>query len=244
MRKVLIYPRGGGGWWLHNLVLSLEKGAYIGRGNNNRNLFYDGIDVSSQFQTTHGVSNLEYPDPIFVSKKRFNNYANVVTKGIYSGLDPRNYSDFEKEPFSVQLNELINTASFHLRNNTSNCDFYNYASRDDVFVLEYDNIFTNPTEFINQLYMLMDKFEIVYTKNSDIVHTAIDNYTTSCRDVFAMYYNFSNIAWVAWCIAMLDENKIPIGGNVLETTNIIDIGKLIIPHQSMLNKESVKWMII
>jgi hypothetical protein len=238
MRKRIICPQGGGGNWLKNLVLMLESGKYSKP--TTQDIFYDNIVVSSNIGICHSI--VSFDDPIFISNKRFNSYANVVTKVIYSGLDKENYSNFRKRTFLQQLNALINTASFWLNDGTRNCDFYSHADK-DVFVLEYENIFMSPKTFVNELYTLLDKFELNYHKNDDIVYAAITDYIWSCNDVFKMYYNFSNIAWLAWCVAILDRDNIHVG-DVFATLNVTDLSNLLNPYYDLLNKESSKWMII
>ena len=56
-----------------------------------------------------------------------------------------------------------------------------------------------PHLFEEELFSILDSYNVIYTKNSNRCQTAINNYLTTCINPKDYYNNWDNIYWLGWC---------------------------------------------
>ena len=236
LHPMIASPRGGGGNWLRLLISSLKCGEDLWTPR--ISTYYDGIEspMALDFGMTHLVNDGVYYkgniDVMFATFKTFNNYANVVNKVINPQLDSR-YAGFKDWDFVDKLNELVNLATSWLTGD--NIYYYKVMKYENVYILDYELIFTNPLKFKANLYKIMDNFNIAYKKNDSIVQCAINDYILSCSDIMPMYYNFDDIVWVAWCIGIIDQYDIVFEEDLMKMDSMAEVVSVILPYKDLLN---------
>jgi hypothetical protein len=79
--------------------------------------------------------------------------------------------------------------------------------------LNADNLFLNPVEFAQQLFNLLDQFEIDYASDTDFILQSIDNFKATCKPA-EHFGNVRSTGWQAWCHALSLEHHIPVDVNI------------------------------
>lgn len=199
MKPYILYPRGSGGSWLSNLIWHLEHGSTAVP---QVDTVFDHTAQGS-IAVTHGF---EIPDPHSVNQRVntahsgpavlfstpcvFNHYINNAVKVKYHihQLGQRSLRD--------QLFELSNGAHYYLTN-----DHYRsvYCGTPD---LDAALIFQCPEEFANQLYCVLNKFNIRYTANTHYVLASIAHYRNTCPRPQQHYNNPQSLLWLGACHAV------------------------------------------
>lgn len=113
---------------------------------------------------------------------------------------------------------------------------WDYKSAD----LNYDLIFENPKAFCDQLFALLDSYNIKYYPNQDIVFNSIEIYQRSCPDP-RTYLNSK--LWNPWCLAVVSYHhpELIIPG---EVTTIAPYQHLIDQHQALIKEYTNNAMIV
>jgi len=120
------------------------------------------------------------------------------------------YKWYKKE---LDIKSLSNSELFYALTNKARWhqDCSGTLAKDylDNIVIDADLIFTNPVNFANQVFELLNQYNISYTANIDFVLKSVDNYKKTCWSLNKIDIS-NNIPWLAWCHAMCLLNNITI----------------------------------
>lgn len=209
---MILFPRGMGGNWLSNLIWHLEH---------NRtdvpsvDVIFDGAKrCSIPFSHSFEIPDPHCPDQVqyyaqtgtvFSCKHLFIHYLNNAVKVKYR------IHQLDQQPWQQQLFDLSNGARYYLTNE----HYYDHYCKD--IGLDYSLIFTDPDQFITDLFALLNKLNVQYTANKDYVLKSIAYYRSTCPDPGDHFDNFDSILWLGMChaVALVD--------NLTITESIIDI---------------------
>jgi hypothetical protein len=197
MSVIIRYPTGQGGHWLSNLFYSLENKVYdIVPASIN---FHDR-KLSNVFKLLH-ESNAPNAIGSFCSMRtQFITYLN----GYYKNF--RLDNQVQKLNQSELLYWLSNNACW--RQELNGKFHQDYTSN---IVLNADLLFNKTDAFAEQLYELLDQYNVVFARNTDYVLESIENFKKSCWTIDKIDIS-NNIPWFAWCHAycLLKNIHIPI----------------------------------
>lgn len=225
---IFLYPHGGGGSWLNNLIFNLENNVME---LNKVSKVFDNLKKSSirfskklDYFEKHIVTIYdfdEYSEKVFCSKHPFNLYLNEANKVQLHLLK------IDKKNFNEQFNIL--TSSAHGQITDINFKKYYYNNVD----LDISLAFTDSDRFIDDLFFILDEHNIIYTKNRDYCKLSIENYKSTCLNPDTIIGNMESIFWLAWCHALKMIHKIPltISFNFIEADNIDSISTALFPIQ-------------
>jgi len=244
----IIVPRGGGSHFLKSLVYSIEYNEII----KNDNIYYDYNSYQTRSigcihllddKTNCITLAAKNADAICISKNKslYNHYAIAMDKVIISGLDGdfELYSEFTPK---AQLNIAINFAKSWLIGN--NQKYYEYInSNKNIKVIDYDLIFTDVDAFILEIYNFLDCYDVKFYRNDDIMKFMIQEYVNTTSNAFKSYYDYNNILWIGWCIALIDKFDIVINDDISDIDSIEEIIPYIHSYEDFIIEESRKYMI-
>ena len=75
----------------------------------------------------------------------------------------------------------------------------------DTIDLNFDLLFDNADQFIQDLYNILDQIQIIYTKNDQLILDSIQQYKKSCPNPMDIFEDYDNIVWLAWALACVHE---------------------------------------
>jgi hypothetical protein len=213
MKPVILYPVGGGGMWLANLIHSLH---------------------SHEFNII--PSSLNFHDGVW-TKTSLINFWHFPNNNAGPTIEPHNHNSFcsLKSQFVSFINSYVKRWPYcdPFKNLTAIDQFFYLTNdarwrmgKDPMFnnlylnciSLDTDNLFLNPVEFACQLFNSLDQFEIACANNTDFVLQSVDNFKATCKpdDHFG---NVQSPAWQAWCHALTLEHNIPVDVNIRNNFN-------------------------
>jgi hypothetical protein len=206
-KKLLFtYCHGGGGSWLGNLIWHLHHNDFS-MPSNQKNIF-DGTPSSTDyFNIRHAF---DYFTPLIPTIYDTNNYCVVKFGSEYpfqlylNEIKKIRYLIFniDKNTLSQQFDEITNTAKGWMTDQI----MHQYYCKD--LDLDIKWVYTDPEEFIKQLFAILDTTEMPYSKNIDYCLASIENYKSTCYDPKDHIGNLQSITWLAWCHALIMVNKI------------------------------------
>jgi hypothetical protein len=168
------YPGGAGGNWLSNLIFSLEQNQEPTQ----EQLNWHSNKNKNKSVNTKFTHNVEDKSLVFFNGREvFNIYLNVVKKLRHN----------EQQDITEKLETLASEASSKL--------FFLKEQID----LNWDYIFLDSPKFVDQLFTILDNFNINYTQNQKICELAIENYKKTCADPEPYFDNFDSEEWLGWC---------------------------------------------
>ena len=167
------YPGGAGGQWLGNLIFSLEHNQEPTQEQLNWHSNKNKKSFNTKF--THNVEDKSLV--FFNGRAVFNIYLNVVKKLRHN----------EQQDITEKFETLASEASSKL--------FFLKEQID----LNWDYIFLDSPKFVDQLFTILDNFNINYTQNQKICELAIKNYKKTCVDPELYFDNFDSEEWLGWC---------------------------------------------
>jgi hypothetical protein len=171
------YPGGTGGRWLSNLIFCLENNTpQMGTSNQEKN-----FHKHSRTQNVIFLHETNNPCEVFSGRAVFNIYLNWLVKLLYPE------QKIDQLSIQEQFERLASYASTKL------------FLLDDHVDLDFNLIFTSPDQFTQTLFDMLDRYNLVYTKNIDIVNTALQNYRDSCVDPAQHFDNYDSMLWLGWC---------------------------------------------
>ena len=130
-------------------------------------------------------------------------------------------------PFADQLTVLTDNARGWLLDE----NFYKYYF--DVVDLDHKTLFQTPKKFVDQLFNILDKTDLSYTKNTDYCLLSIENYKKTCIDPESIIGNMDSIYWLAWCHALKMIHKLPLTEfNFLAANSIDEYANALKPIQN------------
>ena len=212
MKPVILYPVGGGGMWLANLIHSLHSQEFsitpsLLNFHDDRWKKTELVDVRHWSNNIGPTADLHTFDAFVSQRTQFISFINACVKrwpyvDIFTQLSP-----------IEQFFYLSNDAKWRMGNDI----MFNNLYLDHV-ALDADNLFLNPVEFAIQLFELLNKHDITYSNNVDFVLKSIDNFKATCKphDHFG---NVQSTAWQAWCHAAILEHNITLDVNIRDNFN-------------------------
>lgn len=177
----LSFPGGAGGHWLSNLIHRLENNSDIDivrtKGQHHHRLVH-----SRNLRVTHNY----YTDDNTIRYngfKTFNIFLNVATKN----HDACYSANSEAEYLVLYAHSVSSTIEYP----------------NDAIDLNHDLIFIDPDSFTKDLYSILDRHNFSYTKNDDLIKTAIKNYRISCPNPRDYFGDWDNLLWLGWCYGVM-----------------------------------------
>jgi hypothetical protein len=234
MQKIVfLYPHGGGGSWLNNLLYHLETGD---RSLPTVDLVYDG-QKKSTIPVLHPIGWGPGTEPdrpkylleddyehkiVFSSSCPFNVYLNYMKKLAFSA----NTYNMQQLPMIEQFFQLTNQARHWLDNPVFAETYYKHID------LDYSLIFQNPNKFLDCLFGILNSVEFEYTPDREYALVHLYHYRQTCPNPADYFANCGQIAWLGWCHAVCLINHWPINGIFADAVQIQDIANILEPHQS------------
>lgn len=234
MNKTVVFPRGGGGNWLSNLIYNLEQGCpplvSLATG-----VAYDGHTRTPTIPFRHAYDIIDhsivyYVDPnqpawLFSTNCVFNLYLNDIVK--------------------VRLNPVFDTNILDqtpLERFATFTDSANYLLTDQLYASTYYNnidldlsaVFQNPAHFVDQLFDLLDQEQVIYTRNHQYAVESCRQFANTCPDPADYINNWSSVEWLAWCHAILMINRVEIGQDLAQATTLDKIAQALRPHEQVV----------
>jgi hypothetical protein len=68
-----------------------------------------------------------------------------------------------------------------------------------------DVYYCNIPAFSSSLYKVLDRNNIVYTKNEHLIYDSVSKYRSSIIDVNLHYDNYNSIPWIAWVLMLSNK---------------------------------------
>lgn len=171
----IVFPGGGGGAWLSNLIYCLEHNEPPQPANVN----FHSHEKSTKIHVTHDVDNKQ--NVFFNGSAVFNMYLNVVVK-VHQHI-----RNIDLDPIRDQFEALASESSSKL------------MFLDERSDIVWNDIFKNENRFIDSVYSVLDASDITYHKNYNIIKQAMINYRASCANPMEYFDNFDNVFWLGWC---------------------------------------------
>jgi hypothetical protein len=172
------YGGGEGGRWLSHLIFCLENNLSPQCSKNRKN-----------FHENQGSSNVEIdhwptePYKFFGGNLIFNIYLNWVEKALWS----HHVHPIKDMPIRDIFERLASYTSYKLELLDKQSD------------VSFDLILTDSKLFGEQLFNLLDNYQILYKKNQTIVDQAIKNFQNTCVDPMMHFNNCDSMYWLGWC---------------------------------------------
>ena len=171
----IAFPGGAGGAWLSNLIHNLEHSQEPAQEQVN----WHNATKSENVELGHDVE--DKSQVFFNGRAVFNIYLNVIKK----------YRNYEQQMYLIDITKKFETLS-----SESSSKLFFLEERID---LNWDYIFLNEPAFVDQLFKILDKYDIKYQQNHTLCEIAIDNYKQTCVDPELYFDNFESEEWLGWC---------------------------------------------
>jgi len=191
---LVCFPGGGGGNWLSSLIYRLEH-----NNTENFNILVNNFHnekKSASVITRHcpytPITEYQYLKKIiFTGLCSFNIYVNVVYKRnkYYCNLPIGAQENFDIQSNDFLFNEAMGKILYPV----------------DTIDLNFDLLFDNTDQFIQDLYNILDQVQITYTKNDQLILNSIQQYKKSCPNPMDIFEDYDNIVWLGWAVACVHE---------------------------------------
>jgi hypothetical protein len=174
---------GNGGHWLMFLIRSLKANTLEDLPKNTMNFHQRGASGGRDVWATHVVADAHV---FFNADALFNVYLNLMKKAkdVIDGVP------FEQLSITDQFEAMASAASTTLQNVHAVTD------------INFNDIFSNREKFIDDLFSSLDNHQVVYHKNRNIAHRALDAYIATCVDPRDYFNNIENSWWLGWCLGI------------------------------------------
>jgi hypothetical protein len=235
MHKSVVFPRGGGGSWLSNLIFNLERG------------------IDTQIDTKVGQVFDQTPR---TKSMEFKHYFDLlpITREVVVYVDPDEpYLLFSTDcPFNLYLNDAIKVKlNTVFDTNIINAplidkffefgDSARYLLADPLYVQTYyqnidinlRQVVDNPEQFAENLFGLLTKENIKYTPNKDYVIERCKQYTTTCPNPKDYVDNWDDLVWLAWVHAILSINNVNIEQDISKMNTIEQLQEVLVPFRDV-----------
>ena len=223
---VICYPRGSGGNWLANLIWRLETTQFELP---NVNVVFDGQKLSARFLYSHVFNLFDGQLPVFDNKCVgqdllkfsspcwFNHYINDAVKVKYQigkiGISP-----------IIDQFYLLTNSAVYIRTNRLWQETWGTPGE-----LEYKWLYHDPTKFINQLFAILNHYNVKYTPDHEYCHASIEYYKSTCPCPSELLNNFNSLLWLAWCHAELLITGIKLPSVIPADATVSNIRQLVEP---------------
>jgi len=235
--KTFIFPQGGGGAWLSNLIHNLETGKmevptcqvdfdHLPRGS---------IPFSHRF-IEHNDQGLPAPvkvlvedienNVVFSNCYPYNHYLNDIKKLRYNLSRNTNIANLD---IQQQWNDCVNSAVYLLTNELYRKSYY------DKIDLDHDMIFKNPESFVDKLFTILDNLT-EYRADKSYVLTSCGHYRTTCASPADYTDNQQSLSWLAWVAGVVQVLNLGPDQDISTVTSIEDLSlKLRVYRRSVLD---------
>ena len=191
----VIFPRGGGGNWLSNLIWHLETANFKLP---TVNVIFDSQPQCS-IPFSHGLTAVRnQSDILFSCACLFNHYLNNAVKVKY------HIHRINQLAYQSQLFELSNSVKHYL----TDSEYYKFYCKN--IDLNSALIFQNAEQFADVLLEFLDSAKIKYTTNKDYVLASIAYYQTTCANPSKHFDNWNSMLWLGACHAITILDQLPI----------------------------------
>lgn len=226
----IVYPRGGGGSWLNNLIFNLENNQKTISKNL---LVFDNepkssIRISHEFEVEHDkvVSRPTVAQHVkyFSTACVFNLYVNNISKIYYN---PQIFN-FQSLPWLDQFFKLTDHAVYMISD-----PIYvdTYCKKID---LDYQWLFHDPKLFVSTLFDILDLSKISYNKDCEYVLQSIDNYKSTCQNPDTIFDNWKDLSWLSWCHAMATINQWPLDQQLDQAHSLEQVAESLRSHRDKI----------
>jgi len=231
----IVYPIGGGGTWLNATIAKLENYDLVLPVKQADDTFENNLKSASclvkhhyNFNPAEAELDRDNPDVFLFSIDRpFNHYIQMVYKIFYNS-SPQFMLDYIGDQLLVDQFFKLSDHARHL-----NSEWYsNIYCNTTTIDLDQGLIFTDPLAFVEQLFNLLDRYQIVYNKDKEFCRSCVELYKSSQVKPELVYNNFDNIAWLGWCHALSLLNDINIPFNFSNANNIQELSKGLLPFRN------------
>jgi hypothetical protein len=233
---VICYPRGSGGNWLGNLIWRLEVDDFKLP---SVDVVFDGHPQSNRFLYSHVFNIFDGKTPVidnipdadlikFSSPCWFNHYINDAVKVRYH---------------IINIGTLTVTDQFHLLTDSAI-----YIRTDSLWQetwktpgeLEYSLLYSDPKKFVDQLFVLLNQYNVKYTPNREYCYANIEYYKSTCPCPSEHLNNFNSLLWLAWCHAELLISGVGLQSTVPADATVDIIRQLVEPVTPLYLIEQTK----
>lgn len=234
MRKTIVFPRGGGGNWLSNLIHNLEQGcpplislepgtAYDGQTRTKTIPFRHGYDIIDD-------SIVYYVEPtqprwLFSTSCVFNLYLNDIVK---VRLNPEFDTNILDQTPLQRFNTFTDSANYLLTDPLYAQTYYRNIDLDLALV------FQQPAEFVDQLFDILDQADVKYTKDHLYAIESCCRFANTCPDPMHYIGNWQSVEWLAWCQAILMSNAVEIQQDLTQLTSLTEIAQVMKPYENFV----------
>lgn len=202
---VFFYPRGCGGRWLSYVIHCLHRRDFVVQKESviHHALVKGPINFNHKFEVEYHDGKCEikvFPklktNILFSTNCAFNIYINDAYKVRY------HLHKLHKASVLEQFHTLTDSARYLMTD-----EFYaaNYFRDID---LDYALIWQDPEQFIDDLFVCLDRCQLDYAANRDFVMVSMQHYRDTCRDPVMIMQDHNNLVWLAWCHAVCLINDI------------------------------------
>jgi hypothetical protein len=222
----ICFPHGGGGSWLLNLIWQLENNQLT---INNNTVVFDDYCKSTTVLGSHiydlfDGQNPTYCDDLsqaeiikFSSSRWFNLFITGAIKIKYHLMGLGN------KTIQEQFYELTNLAKYMLTD-----ELYRSTWGEPVD-LNYALIFENSELFIDQVFALLDKFNVTYTQDREYCRQSVAHYRSTCPRTDEHLGNFDSLLWLSWVHACVLIDGKSLAGVPAESATVSDIRRIVEP---------------
>lgn len=216
---LFVFPPGGGGAWLVNLIYQLETN--LMDCSDEKLIIFDHTVKSQTVERAHAfkyfdsnpdiiynIDDTKFDKKLFSLTYPFNMYLNSAYKVTMHNM----------RADTKQFNEQFELLTCNAKANVTDTLFNEYYQTN--VDLDSKLIYTDPDKFIDNLFFYLDYHNVVYTKNMEICYNSIRKYRQSCLNPINVIGNMTNIYWLAWCHSLKMIHELPIYCNFLEISSI------------------------
>ena len=242
MKKgIIIYPHGGGGNWLTNLIYHLEKNDKM---LSNAELIFDHEQKSNNIDLSHGVEWYQQNTVFLLDTSKwdrkilfscaysFNAYINDTHKIKYN----KKMFNYNVLPMIEQFHKLTDNAKHFVSDINAKKVFFTNID------LDYRLIFQNPKLFIKNLFDLLDELNLEYTHDIEYCLASIQHYRKTCCNPADHYGCHQSLIWLAWCHSLCLINNIQINESLDESKSLSDLTDIFAPYQPQFLEMSKQYM--
>lgn len=236
MHKSVVFPRGGGGNWLSNLIYKLESGD-TAQSKTQVGQVFDGMPRTSSMKFKHYFDLLPitrelvfYVDPdehylLFSTDCSFNLYLNDAIK---IKMNPVFDSNIIDAPLIDKFFEFSDSARYLL---TDPLYLQNYYQNIDM---DLKDVFVDPEQFVDNLFELLDRENIKYTPNKNYALESCQQFVTTCPNPKDYVDNWTSVEWLAWAHAVLSINDIQFEQNFEQASTIEELQTILQPFRELV----------
>lgn len=222
----VVYPRGGGGSWLNNLIWHLENADFL----------LPAVSVVFDNEPKSSIPFLhkfEIPDPsqsdqiveyklgernvLFSNQYLFNHYLNNAIKV------KQQFHNLDQLTPQQKLFELSNGAKYYFSN-----DYYKTCYCTDI-ELDYSLMFQAPKKFADALLEFLHSTNIKFVDNRPYILASIQHYRNTCPNPSDHFDNWHSMFWMGSCHAITILDQLPID-EIPASADLTTLAQILRPH--------------